>query len=494
MDIFYTSDTHSYVYPTDYVSREEKAAGYMVLSSSFPDDALKIDGGDVLQGSPLVRYEMKNGIHPLTAAKAFNAACLDVFVPGNHDFDFGYDVFRGFTESLNADVVCANLEDSRGMLKVRPYTVAEKGGLKIFITGAVTDYVGVWDKDKITGMKINDCVEALKAILKNNPDAADADFRICVYHGGFGNESGIIKENRADEIAQLGFDVLLTAHQHQVIRPYRINDKVLTLQAGSKASCFAHIILEKGKAPAAEIIYPEKRFSLSSRMLALRNSDRREEELDEFLDQKAGKVDGVLEDRSRVYSFIHGSSLADYINDLQLALTDADVSAASLFNAPVSLSSDITMRKILQVYPFSNTLVTADITGKQLKKAMERSASFVDYIDGQYVEASDFSPGKDERYNYDFYRGIAYTFDLSKPKGERVTRLIWKDTDLIENPDRKMRIVLNSYRASGTGGYDIYRDLENTKAISIDIQDALIASFEKGCVKVPCKTDFSVKI
>ena len=85
MEIYYTSDTHSYVYPTDYVSREDKATGYMVLSSMFKDDALKIDGGDVLQGSPLVRFEMKRGNSPLMAAKAFNTAGLDVFVPGNHE-------------------------------------------------------------------------------------------------------------------------------------------------------------------------------------------------------------------------------------------------------------------------------------------------------------------------------------------------------------------------------------------------------------------------
>ena len=57
-----------------------------------------------------------------------------------------------------------------------------------------------------------------------------------------------------------------------------------------------------------------------------------------------------------------------------------------------------------------------------------------------------------------------------------------------------MRIVLNSYRASGTGGYDVYRTLKNSTAISVDIQDALIASFENRVVEVPSKTDFSVKI
>lgn len=494
MEIYYTSDTHSYVYPTDYVSREDKATGYMVLSSMFKDDALKIDGGDVLQGSPLVRFEMKRGNSPLMAAKAFNAAGLDVFVPGNHDFDFGYETLRSFTASLDAEVVCANLQDEKGLLKIRPYAVIEKNGVKVFVTGAVTDYVNVWDKDKLSGLRITDSVNALKTVLKEK-DAAAADFRICVYHGGFGNESGSLKENRAGEIAELGFDILLTAHQHQIIKPYYIHDSLLTLQAGSKASCCAHIRLEKGKKPEAEIIYPEKDFQLNDKMKKLREHESRlETDLENYLDRKAGEVDGILEDRSRIYSFVHGSSLADYINDIQLSITGADISAASLFNTPVSLSHEVSMKDILQAYPFSNTLVTADITGGQLKTAMERSASFVDFRNGEFVEAEDFAPGKDERYNYDFYRGVSYTFDLSEKKGQRVKRLIWKNIDLLQNPETEMRIVLNSYRASGTGGYDVYRTLKNSTAISVDIQDALIASFENRVVEVPSKTDFSVKI
>ena len=82
---------------------------------------------------------------------------------------------------------------------------------------------------------------------------------------------------------------------------------------------------------------------------------------------------------------------------------------------------------------------------------------------------------------------------MSEKKGERVKRLIWRNIDLLENPETEMKIVLNSYRASGTGGYDVYRKLRNIRAISVDIQDALIASFENRVVEVPSKTNFSVK-
>ena len=69
-ELYFTSDTHSYVYPTDYISEGRKNMGYMALSSSFAEGAIIVDGGDVLQGSPLIRYEMKKGSRPFLAAEA----------------------------------------------------------------------------------------------------------------------------------------------------------------------------------------------------------------------------------------------------------------------------------------------------------------------------------------------------------------------------------------------------------------------------------------
>ena len=45
VDIYFTSDTHSYIYPYDYVTADRKAMGYMAASSCFSKDGIIIDGG-----------------------------------------------------------------------------------------------------------------------------------------------------------------------------------------------------------------------------------------------------------------------------------------------------------------------------------------------------------------------------------------------------------------------------------------------------------------
>lgn len=491
MDIYFTSDTHSYVYPEDYTGTGLKNMGYMAAASQFRPGSLVIDGGDLLQGSPLLRFEMKSGIKNHLAIRAFNAANLDIYVPGNHDFDYGYEGVKNLREKLNAKFICANLRDLRGQIKPQKWTTAEKNCLKVFVTGVVTDYVNVWDKDKLDGLEISDCYQAAAEAYEASLDL-DVDFRICVYHGGFGQISdGELNENIGSRLAEIGFDLLLTAHQHRVIQPHT-EGRSLVLQTGSKAEHFAHIRLEKGKKPEAEILKADFAHPLTPALKAVKESDSTRADVTAFLEKEVGFISGELDDRGRIESFVHGSSLADFINDLQLSLSGADISAAALVNRPVALKNRVTMLDLLSAYPFSNTLTVLKINALKLKQALERSAEFVDYEDGKLIESPYFSPEKDERYNCDFFRGLAYAFDLSRPHGDRVVRMEHKGVDLLKN-SRELKIVLNSYRASGTGGYDCYKGLEVISIISTEIQDALISKFESDSpIKVPEKTEYSV--
>ena len=76
-------------------------------------------------------------------------------------------------------------------------------------------------------------------------------------------------------------------------------------------------------------------------------------------------------------------------------------------------------------------------------------------VDGQPQISQEFLLPKVEHYNYDFYAGLAYTFDLRRPVGSRVVQL----TKLDGSPlgDGTFRLCTSNYRATGTGGYEILR-------------------------------------
>ena len=72
--IYYTSDTHGHIFPVDYASDSKEKAGLLNMAYQVEKDGdtLIIDGGDSLQGTPIVQYYLahrEEGYkHPLTAA------------------------------------------------------------------------------------------------------------------------------------------------------------------------------------------------------------------------------------------------------------------------------------------------------------------------------------------------------------------------------------------------------------------------------------------
>ena len=485
--IYYTSDVHSYLYPVNYISGRVEAMGYAAISSRFADADLILDGGDSLQGSPLVSYELRHGIKELSAAKLYNAAGLSVYVPGNHDFNFGPERLRSFLASLDADIVAANVEG----IGAKPYVLKEtEDGTRLFITGVVTDYVNIWDKGPhLEGLKVTDCVQQAEEAIKESRRLSP-DFTICIYHGGFGEETGAVKENRGEELSRLGFSLLLTAHQHAVIPPRTVNG-TLTLQAGCKGALAARIELSRGKEIKAELVKADTSLPLLPAVKAVLDQDRVHEKVLASLDSVIAR--GRLEDKSKLDSALHGSSLADFFNDVQLEFSGADVSAAALVNDPVSLGPEITLGQLFAAYPFSNTLTKLRINGRMLKQAVENSALYFTLKDGKIAISDRFLWPKREHYNYDFYRGIDYEITVSREPGDRVTRLRLGGIDLLQHPESELTIVLNSYRATGTGGYAAYREGETVEKYAADVQDLLRERLEShGTVPVPEPSCYSV--
>ena len=118
LTIYFTSDTHGYLYPNNFASKEPQHMG--LLSMRFPKDenTLVIDGGDTIQGSPMT-YFCRLDNRELPVAKAMNDRGYDYVTLGNHDFNNGYDYLKRHLDGLNAKCLCANVEDKRGELPIQ---------------------------------------------------------------------------------------------------------------------------------------------------------------------------------------------------------------------------------------------------------------------------------------------------------------------------------------------------------------------------------------
>ena len=88
-----------------------------------------------------------------------------------------------------------------------------------------------------------------------------------------------------------------------------------------------------------------------------------------------------------------------------------------------------------------------------------------------------------EHYNYDYYAGVRYVFDISRPVGQRVTELTVGGRPVGE--DDRFTICLNSYRASGTGGYDCYVGCPVVREIGTEMSDLILDYFKLHGGEIP---------
>jgi len=133
------------------------------------------------------------------------------------------------------------------------------------------------------------------------------------------------------------------------------------------------------------------------------------------------------------------------------------------------------VRDICGIYIYENTLVVVEITGRQLKEALEHSARyFRAYQTGKTAEELiDYRiPG----YNFDIAAGVSYVIDLTQPPGERIRHLLFQGAPL--DPARKLRLATNNYRVNGGGGYTMLKDAPVLYRSSEEIRNLIIAWVE----------------
>ncbi len=164
---------------------------------------------------------------------------------------------------------------------------------------------------------------------------------------------------------------------------------------------------------------------------------------------------------------------------------------AASFNPQARIpKGSVTVRDIAGLYEFENTLVTLEITGQQLKDALEHSARFfLAYVPNKSVE--DLVDEKVPGYNFDIAQGVTYDLDITKPVGNRIVNLNFKGQPV--NPTQKLKLVTNNYRVNGGGGYSMYKGATVVYRSSDEIRDLIIDWVERNKV-VPPKPDGNWKI
>jgi 2',3'-cyclic-nucleotide 2'-phosphodiesterase/3'-nucleotidase len=176
---------------------------------------------------------------------------------------------------------------------------------------------------------------------------------------------------------------------------------------------------------------------------------------------------------------------------VQLEAGNADVSMAACFNERAHIpKGQVTVRDIAGLYEYENTLVTLELTGQQLKDALEHSARyFREYEPGK--PAAELINQQIPGYNFDIAAGVTYDLDLTRPFGQRIQNLKFKGQPL--NLSQKLRVVTNNYRVNGGGGFNMFRNAPVLYRSSEEIREMIIDWVERN-KNIPIQADNNWRI
>lgn len=200
---------------------------------------LLIDAGDRWTGDAYVDKAPTPGMPMI---RLMNRLGYDVATLGNHEFDFGQAFLGRMIDSMDFEVICANVvSDTCTFPQLPPYAIVERGGIRFGLVGAVTNYEGpghpAGNAASFAGLRFPDPQQ--EALRRAEELRGKVDVLVLVSHMG---------DDRDLELLAAGvpYDLVIGGHTH-VLRDSTVNGTLLTQTGSNLKNVGATTIRMRGK-------------------------------------------------------------------------------------------------------------------------------------------------------------------------------------------------------------------------------------------------------
>ena len=494
-----TTDLHGNINPIDYYTNKADNRGLAKVATLIKrlrkeqPNVVLIDSGDTIQGTPLESYHgRKNNAPADPMMLAMNALQFDAMAVGNHEYNFGLKVLEKARSEAKFPWLSGNTyETATGKTHYQPYFVKQLAGVRVGILGLTTPGIPNWDNPpNYAGLSFHDPVAEARKWVSIMRARERVDIVIVAMHMGLGedlrtgekNPGQVPHENEAVTIAKTvpGIDVIFMGHTHREVPSLFINGVLLT-QANYWGRHLARADVYLEKSPAGWRVYAK-----SSRTIAVDDRVEADAEITKLAEPYDRETQAWLnrvigeskEELNARQARFRDTAILDLIQKVQLEAGSADVSMVASFNADARIAKGpVTVRDIAGLYVYENTLAVLEVSGQQLKDALEHSAKyFRDYEPGK--TAPELINEKIPAYNFDIAEGVTYELDISKPVGQRIQNLQFRGQPV--RPDQKLRLATNNYRVNGGGGYLMYKNAPVVYRSGEEIRELIIDWVERN--------------
>ncbi|OOH90286.1 bifunctional metallophosphatase/5'-nucleotidase [Pasteurellaceae bacterium 15-036681] len=462
-----TSDVHGRMVPWSYgADVEDKSGSYAQIATYVNEvrknnkNVLLVDIGDAIQDNQVEVFaktpkHYKNNPVP----KVLNAMGYDIFILGNHEFNFGMPALDAILKDIKAKVLTANFYHKDGRRYVEPTTIIEREGVKLGIIGLTTPMSAIFEKDTghLNEMKFTSPIEETKKQIADLK-AKGVDAVVVLAHMGIENENNVPDTGVADLVNAVdGIDVIIAGHMHKNVSSETIKDTVIT-EPHRYGTVVSEVDLTFDINDKKEV----KLISKTAKTVPVNKLDADPEivkiyqpyhdELRRLNNVEIGQVahDMIPQGKNHGVSiaFSQDTGMSSLIHDVQQHYSKADVVSFAFDYETVRLDKGpIKKKDIIYNYRYAGGDVTVyEFTGKQLKQYMEWSADYFNTIQpGDTDYRYDEVRGKSKYVTFDLFGGVSYNIDLRNQSGNKIVDLALADGTKITD-DMKLKVGMNSYR------------------------------------------------
>ena len=500
-----TSDLHGQIYATDYSAGYEKSGSYSrgltrvssyikEMRTQYGDNLYVADLGDTIQGAPLTYYYAFNKPEvDDPAIKAFRTIGYDMWVVGNHEFNYGLDILnRQLAYATSASTgtekqmtVCmanyldaaTNSDSSKDWATWKgyaPYVIKDFGGVKVAVIGFGNPNIAKWDVPaNWQGIYFADIIETYKHYEAEM--LAQADMIVVMAHSGINaspSDSDFV-EQLVKETNTISF--AFSGHEHgkdvNVIKNKDGKD-VNVLQPYTKARRISQVEVSFNKTTkeatiAAKNVNTEG-YTLDEELAAIL-APYEKTTWEDYMLTKIGEAAG---DYPAANLGTAPSAFMDLINKVQIwgaydntgkntpDNPDDDTPAMLSISAPLTSGSkenliakgDIYLGDMFSLYRFENWFYQITMTGEEVHQWLEFAATKIKVDEGTGEPV--VSDGDLTYYDVIYGDGFSYVIDYTAPEGSRVIKMTYNGKAVL--PDQKFTVVVNNYRYNGGGDYVNY--------------------------------------
>ena len=469
--ILFESDVHGGISADEDYSGSSDSLGYAGLAAvkadtaSITDQLTMIDLGDAIQGSVVTTES--SGQDAMTLMEEIG---YDICIPGNHEFDYGMDVFLEYAENATADFLSCNFVNTEtgeaifDGYKVVSYDVNGKefqvGYVGICTPETIAKSTPTYFQDEdgnfIYGFSV-ETDEQLYETVQASVDAAIADGADCIVALGHLGDSGVEEAWSSRSVVEntTGIDVILDGHAHNTIAGEVITDKdgedVLLAATGTKLENIGVVkfSVEEDGAVAVTSGLVNELTEDQTKSEAYTAMDEKVQEIQEqyaYLFVKVGSVDYDLviydpaDGETRLVRTTE-TNMGDFLTDAYRIQSGADIAFLNGGSIRANISEgDITYMDLITVMPWNSETGMIEVTGQQILDCLEMGAHLYPEECGGFIQTS----------------GLTYAIDTTMESSVNV------------NSDGEFVSVDGEYRVKDVMVGDEPLDLEKTYTLAIN--------------------------